>query len=94
MKKEKFCQSCAMPLMNKEYDMRGTELDGSRSEEYCSYCYLNGEFTNPNITYDEVLNLGIKGIESNQSMNKFTKFIIKKSYPSLLKSVKRWNNSK
>lgn len=38
-----FCQSCGMP-MNKEEE-RGTEKDLSRSEDYCVYCYQNGEFT-------------------------------------------------
>ena len=31
-----------MPLTNEN---RGTNADGSRSEDYCSYCYKNGEFT-------------------------------------------------
>lgn len=38
----KFCQSCGMP-MTPEYEY-GTEADGSRSADYCSYCYQNGAF--------------------------------------------------
>lgn len=37
-----FCQSCGMP-MQKEEDY-GTETDGSRSEDYCVYCYKDGKF--------------------------------------------------
>jgi hypothetical protein len=38
----KFCQSCAMPLENA--DLHGTNADGSRSEDYCHYCYKDGAF--------------------------------------------------
>lgn len=41
---EKYCQSCAMP-MDKTSELYGTEADGSKTEEYCIYCYKNGKFT-------------------------------------------------
>ena len=56
-----FCQSCGMPL-EKDEDF-GTNSDGSKSEEYCNYCYLNGEFTNPNITLEEMIDLCSKAME-------------------------------
>jgi len=37
------CQSCGMP-MTKPEDF-GTNADGSPSNEYCRYCFQNGEFT-------------------------------------------------
>lgn len=37
-----FCQSCGMPLTTQED--KGTNTDGSKSEDYCHYCYENGEF--------------------------------------------------
>lgn len=37
------CQSCAMPMT--EDSMFGTETDGSRSEDYCCYCYKDGAFS-------------------------------------------------
>ena len=43
-----FCQSCAMPMQNDEHF--GTNADGSKSDEYCTYCYQGGEFTEPNVT--------------------------------------------
>ncbi len=40
---EKICQCCGMPLREeKEF---GTNLDGTKSEDYCVYCYKNGTFT-------------------------------------------------
>ncbi|MFM7082321.1 MAG: zinc ribbon domain-containing protein [Actinomycetota bacterium] len=44
----KQCQSCGMPLHTKRAgDCRGTERDGSKSEKWCSLCYVNGEFVSP-----------------------------------------------
>ena len=39
---QQFCQSCGMPLTDEN---RGTNADGSNSEDYCVYCYKKGEFT-------------------------------------------------
>lgn len=38
----KICQSCSMPL-TKDEDY-GTNADGSKNEDYCVYCYKDGEF--------------------------------------------------
>ncbi|MFM8508225.1 MAG: zinc ribbon domain-containing protein [Actinomycetota bacterium] len=47
----KQCQSCGMPLHTKRAgDCRGTERDGSKSEKWCSLCYVNGEFVSPNMS--------------------------------------------
>lgn len=35
------CQSCGMPLQD---DFISKELDGSMNENYCKWCYENGEF--------------------------------------------------
>ena len=44
----KQCQSCGMPLHTKKAgDCRGTEPDGSRSEKWCSLCYVDGAFVDP-----------------------------------------------
>jgi hypothetical protein len=44
-----------MPLENP--DFRGTEKDGSKSIEYCSYCYQKGSFINPDMTLEEMKTL-------------------------------------
>lgn len=50
MKKEnKNCQSCGMPLARDE-QRGGTEEDGRKSKKYCSHCYQDGEFTQPDLT--------------------------------------------
>ena len=45
----KNCQSCAMP-MSKDPGQGGTESDGSKSDDYCSYCYQAGAFTQPDFS--------------------------------------------
>ncbi|ABN57153.1 MULTISPECIES: zinc ribbon domain-containing protein [Methanoculleus] len=50
------CQSCGMPMSEKE--QFGTEADGTFSKNYCTYCYRDGAFTNPGITIDEMAKLG------------------------------------
>lgn len=40
---EKYCQSCGMPMGDTD-EMYGTEKDGSKSKDYCQYCYDKGEF--------------------------------------------------
>ncbi len=53
MKKHKNCQSCAMPLA-KDPEKGGTETDGTKSIMYCSYCYKDGKFTQPDFTAIEM----------------------------------------
>ena len=47
MPPEPFCQSCAMPLTTEKE--HGSEADGVRSEDYCAWCYQDGEFTAPEL---------------------------------------------
>lgn len=49
----KSCQSCGMPLAKDELG-GGTEKDATKSSMYCSHCYMNGEFTLPNLTVEEM----------------------------------------
>lgn len=87
---KKMCQSCGMPLQNHGHDMRGTNADQSLSDTYCKFCYANGEFIEPNITYEEILERGLKGIDAGPD-NKFKKMLLKKGYPMMLKKTTRWN---
>jgi hypothetical protein len=55
----KNCQSCGMPL-KRDVAGGGTHADGTRSLMYCSHCYKDGQFIQPNITVDE-MKLLVKG---------------------------------
>lgn len=47
------CQSCGMPMAKPE-DF-GTNADGSRNEQYCTYCFQAGEFTAPDMTMEQMI---------------------------------------
>mgnify|MGYP003349341664 CR=1 FL=1 len=47
-----------MPLHSKNAgDCRGTERDGSKSEKWCSLCYVGGAFVNPTCTVNEMIDI-------------------------------------
>ena len=81
-----FCQSCTMPIDN--LADRGTEKDGSLSNEYCKYCYQHGELINPGMTLDEMRSLVIT------QMNKMNlpQNIIQGSVEAL-PNLKRWRKA-
>ena len=49
--KQRFCQSCGMPLTE---EVLGTNADGSKNEDYCMYCYKDGLFLQ-DCTMDEMI---------------------------------------
>ena len=53
---QKFCQSCAMPMSD---ELFGTNADGSKNEDYCIYCFKDGEFTS-DMSMDEMMNFCIE----------------------------------
>lgn len=82
---QKFCQSCAMPLYDDE--LLGTNADGSKNEEYCIYCFKDGEFTS-DMSMDEMMNFCIdKMCECHPEMDKAeASAMMKEVFPKL----KRW----
>ena len=49
-----YCQSCGMPL-SKDAKGGGTEADGRVSTDYCSHCYVDGKFTDPSLTAEQMV---------------------------------------
>lgn len=84
--KERICQSCAMPMESD--DLLGTNKDGSLNQEYCKYCYKDGEFID-NVTMEEYIEMcskyGAQAGMSNEEMKKYCT----KMFPTL----KRWKNN-
>ena len=87
MENSKFCQSCTMPLDNPA--LLGTEKDGSKSNEYCTYCYRNGAFINPEITMTEMETI----IKEQMQKRQIDPALIKLSLNSL-PHLKRWANQR
>ena len=86
---QKFCQSCGMPLNVKE-DF-GTNEDMSLNEEYCTYCFQKGAFTQ-DVTMDEMINICVKHIEefNKDSEVKHTKEEAIAQMKSFFPQLKRW----
>jgi hypothetical protein len=55
----KICQSCGMPL-NKDSDVGGTNSDSSKSDKFCSFCYMGGKFTDEGISLQEKIEKNIQ----------------------------------
>lgn len=72
-----------MPLNKPE--VLGTEKDGSKSNEYCTYCYQNGSFINPNMTLDEMKTL----VRTQMEKMKMDAGVINMAVSSL-PNLKRW----
>lgn len=83
MENKNLCQSCSMPLDKPE--MMGTEKDGSKSNEYCVYCYQNGAFINPNMTLEEMKIL----VKEQMGKRKINTNLINMAVSSL-PNLKRW----
>lgn len=78
-----------MPLTTKKAgDCRGTEADGSKSEQWCSLCYENGKFTRPDCTLDEMKQIVDDALIENGS-GRLMRWLARKQLPTLA----RWKKS-
>lgn len=81
------CQSCGIP-MNLDNRGGGTEADGSKSVDYCSHCYLNGQFIHPVITMAQM---------ANTSATRMREMAISESHVQravgAIPSLKRWKKT-
>lgn len=88
---QKICQSCGMPMITPEEF--GTNNDGSLNQDYCCYCYKDGNFTSQ-FTMDEMISHCAQYVEDFNSDfdTKLTKEQaieqMKQNFPAL----KRWRN--
>ncbi len=82
-----FCQSCGMPMTESEHF--GTNKDGSKNEDYCIYCFKDGEFT-ADVTMDEMIDLCAKYTDQwEQDITKEEAIAQMKEY---FPKLKRWRN--
>ncbi|GAA0686663.1 MULTISPECIES: zinc ribbon domain-containing protein [Clostridium] len=83
----KYCQSCGMPLIDEKE--LGTNKDGSRNEEYCIYCFEQGDFKG-DMTMEEMIAFCAPFmVKSNPNMTEEeAKDNMRKFFPCL----KRWRN--
>ena len=83
---QKFCQSCAMPMTD---ELFATNADGSKNEDYCMYCFKDGEFTS-DMSMEEMMDFCIgKMCECHPEMDRTeAEAMMKEVFPKL----KRWSD--
>ncbi|MFC1786916.1 zinc ribbon domain-containing protein [Halobacteriota archaeon] len=81
------CQSCGIPIINKE-DF-GTNSDGSKNAEYCQFCYKEGKYTDEGITMEQKIE---KNIEIAKKMG-MPEEQAKEIANSIIPKLKRWQNN-
>ena len=83
-----FCQSCGMPL-SKDEDY-GTNADGSKNNDYCAYCFKDGEFAQ-DLTMEGMIELCIQFmVEENKDT---TEEAARKSMREWFPTLKRWKTA-
>ena len=71
--------------MRSEAD-QGTNTDGSKSREYCHFCYQNGKFTDPGISVEEKIEQMVAAAKKMNIPEDNARALAK----SLLPRLKRW----
>ena len=83
----KFCQSCGMPL-SKDPQLGGTNSDGSKSADYCSFCYVQGAFTDSGFTVKQMQDFCVDKMRE-KGIPKLIAWLLTRNIPKL----KRWKIS-
>ena len=81
----KICQSCGMPITIDE--QLGINKDGSINQDYCKYCYQDGEFIDK-VSMEEYIEMCSKYGSQAGMTNEEMKLHCEKLFPTL----KRWKN--
>jgi hypothetical protein len=84
----KICQSCGMPR-DKDPNKGGTNLDGSISDKYCSFCFQGGKFTDEGITLKEKIEMNIQIAVSQLNISESE---ARKMAESVLPNLERWKS--
>lgn len=83
------CQSCGM-ILEKDSD-KGTERDWSKSEEYCAFCYQQGQFVQA-VTVEEMVEHNLRDLDEwNKSLGlNVTEQEAREQLMEFLPTLKRW----
>lgn len=65
---EKFCQSCSILLELHGQDVRGEVKRWESITDLLLYCYVNGAFVEPDITFEQMVNRGKQQLPTGKVM--------------------------
>lgn len=83
------CQSCGMPI-EASFGNLGTQADGTLCTDFCTFCYRDGAFTNPEQTLDEMVQSSIDFMTGTMH---FTHEMAAQMSNDIIPKLKRWNNA-
>lgn len=80
----KQCQSCGMPL-KQDAQGGGSEKDGTRSTMYCSSCYQDGAFIQPEMPVQEMQRLVDDVLKNEMKWWKLFRWLAVQQIPKLVR---------
>ena len=83
-----YCQSCGMPFDEAHSGLIAKEADG-RDSIYCTYCYKDGAFLDPDATVEDMVEMGVPHL-AQKIGEPAAREQLKKFVPSL----SRWNGTR
>lgn len=78
------CQSCAMPLSDESF--YGTNADGTKTKEYCHYCYEEGKFKQ-DMTMEEMIEVCVPHMKAQGMEEEVARKLMQDALPNLT----RWS---
>lgn len=79
------CQSCGIFIMN--HHEFGRSATNAIVTDYCRYCYQKGQFVEPDITLEQMIEKLIPAMKTNRNI---TDEQAKEMAGSLISGLKRW----
>ncbi len=83
----KLCQSCGMPMENAE--LYGANADGTKNEDYCHYCFINGSFSKEE-TMEEMIESCIPFVSKGNPWS--DEETARKAMLEMFPQLKRWKD--
>jgi NAD-dependent SIR2 family protein deacetylase len=87
MQKEAQCQSCGMTFDKKHQKFIAKEQDGSASI-YCSYCYKDGEFLEPEATMNDMIEVAVPYFTQKMGSEQEARAYL----TEVIKNLSRWKD--
>jgi hypothetical protein len=86
---EKCCQSCGLPFNAEHTHFIAKDPDGTDSM-YCTMCYKDGKFINPDMSFDEMIEIQVPIL-----LHIFgSEEAVRKELRAFLPTLERWKNKK
>lgn len=88
MKLKQYCQSCGVKLTSEN---AGTNADGSESHLYCGVCFVKGRYTQPYLTYRDMVKKWYVTF-NEQNLPWWRRYAYMIALPIFLRTLARWRS--